>query len=118
MKIGTRKTILLGIGAAMVLATAGCGGGLLSSGSSAAATSSGPVKLGMVVPISGSSAPTGAYMKNGAQLAVDEINKAGGVLKGRKLELMVEDEACDAQQAVASANKVVSAGVVVSVGGE
>ena len=117
MKIGIRKTILLGIGAAVVLTTAGCGGGLLSSGTSGAATSAGPVKLGMVVPISGSSAPTGAYMKNGAQLAVDEINKAGGVLKGRKLELMVEDEACDAQQAVASANKVVSAGVVVSVGG-
>ncbi len=117
MKTGTRKTVLLVIGAAMVLTTAGCGGGLLSSGASGAATPSGPVKLGMVVPISGSSAPTGAYMKNGAQLAVDEINKAGGVLKGRKLELMVEDEACDAQQAVASANKVVSAGVVVSVGG-
>ena len=117
MKFGTRNTILLGIGAAMILTTAGCGGGLLNSGASGAATSSGPVKLGMVVPISGSSAPTGAYMKNGAQLAVDEINKAGGVLKGRKLELMVEDEACDAQQAVASANKVVSAGAVVSVGG-
>jgi branched-chain amino acid transport system substrate-binding protein len=51
MKIGTRKTVLLGIGAAMVLTTAGCGGGLLNSGASNAATSSGPVKLGMVVPI-------------------------------------------------------------------
>ncbi|MEO6144023.1 MAG: branched-chain amino acid ABC transporter substrate-binding protein, partial [Dermatophilaceae bacterium] len=81
------------------------------------ASASGPIKLGMVVPISGSSAPTGAYMKNGAQLAVDEINKAGGILDGRKLELLVQDEACDAQQAVASANKVVSAGAVVSVGG-
>jgi len=117
MKIGTRSKILLLIGAAMALATAGCSGGLLNSGSSGTATSSGTVKLGMVVPLSGSSAPTGAYMRNGAQLAVDEINKAGGVLKGRKLELLVEDEACDAQQAVASANKVVSAGVVVSVGG-
>ena len=117
MKLGARKTILLGIASAVVLTTAGCGGGLLSSGDSGSAGASGPIKIGMVVPISGSSAPTGAYMKNGAQLAVDEINKAGGVLKGRKLELMVEDEACDAQQAVASANKVVSAGAVVSVGG-
>ncbi|MBE3073819.1 MAG: ABC transporter substrate-binding protein, partial [Actinobacteria bacterium] len=117
MKLGARKTILLGIASAVVLTTAGCGGGLLSSGDSGSAAASGPIKIGMVVPISGSSAPTGAYMKNVAQLAVDEINKAGGVLKGRKLELMVEDEACDAQQAVASANKVVSAGVVVSVGG-
>jgi branched-chain amino acid transport system substrate-binding protein len=112
-----RKTILVSIALAVLLATSGCGGGLLSSGGSGTASASGPVKLGMVVPISGSSAPTGAYMKNGAQLAVDEINKAGGVLKGRKLQLQVEDEACDAQQAVASANKVVSAGAVVSVGG-
>jgi branched-chain amino acid transport system substrate-binding protein len=56
-------------------------------------------------------------MRNGAQLAVDEINAAGGVLKGRKLELLVEDDGCDAQQAVASANKAVSSGAVVSVGG-
>jgi branched-chain amino acid transport system substrate-binding protein len=117
MKFGTRNTILLGIASAMVFSTAGCSGGLLSSGSSGTATTSGSVKLGMVVPLSGSSAPTGVYMRNGAQLAVDEINKAGGVLGGRKLELLVEDEACDAQQAVASANKVVSEGAVVSVGG-
>ena len=117
MELVKRKTILVSIALAVLLATSGCGGGLLSSGGSGTASASGPVKLGMVVPISGSSAHTGAYMKNGAQLAVDEINKAGGVLKGRKLQLQVEDEACDAQQAVASANKVVSAGAVVSVGG-
>lgn len=117
MELVKRKTIPVSIALAVLLAASGCGGGLLSSGGSGTASASGPVKLGMVVPISGSSAPTGAYMKNGAQLAVDEINKAGGVLKGRKLQLQVEDEACDAQQAVASANKVVSAGAVVSVGG-
>ena len=119
MKFGTRSTILLGIAGAITLTTAGCGGGLLSGGEETKGTgaSTAPVKIAMVVPISGSSAPTGAYMRNGAQLAVDEINKAGGVLKGRKLELMVEDEACDAQQAVASANKAVSSGAVVSVGG-
>ena len=78
---------------------------------------SGPIKLALVVPISGSSAPTGAYMENGAQLAVDEINDDGGILDGRMLELDVEDEACDAQQPVAGANKAVSNGAVVSVGG-
>jgi len=117
MKFGTRNTILLSIASAVLVTTTGCSGGLLGSGDEGTASASGPVKLGMVVPISGSSAPTGAYMKNGAQLAVDEINAAGGILDGRKLELLVEDEACDAQQAVASANKVVSAGAVVSVGG-
>jgi len=104
--------------AAVLLATTACSGGLLGGdaedGDEAA---SGPIKIGMVIPISGSSAPTGAYMENGAQLAVNEINDAGGILDGRMLELLVEDEACDAQQGVASANKLVSSEVVVSVGG-
>jgi branched-chain amino acid transport system substrate-binding protein len=110
--------MLVGIATALLLTTAGCSGGLLGGGGGGGGSTndSGPIKLGMVIPISGSSAPTGAYMKNGAQMAVDEINKAGGVLD-RQLELDVEDEACDAQQSVAGANKAVSNGAVVSVGG-
>ncbi|GEP27618.1 branched chain amino acid ABC transporter substrate-binding protein [Cryobacterium levicorallinum] len=108
--------MLLGVATAMLLATSGCSGGLLAA-DEAGSEETGTVKLAMVVPISGSSAPTGEYMANAAQLAVDEINEAGGVLDGRQLELLVEDEACDAQQGVASANKAVSAGAVVSVGG-
>ncbi|MEO9014902.1 MAG: branched-chain amino acid ABC transporter substrate-binding protein, partial [Terrimesophilobacter sp.] len=119
MKFGQRSTALLGIATAVLLVTSGCSGGLLGGGNDNGGTSGdkGPIKLGMVVPTSGSSAPTGAYMKNGAQMAVDEINKAGGILDGRKLQLLVEDGACDAQQAVAAANKLVSSGVIVSVGG-
>ncbi|MDJ0376745.1 branched-chain amino acid ABC transporter substrate-binding protein [Cryobacterium sp. PH31-L1] len=116
MRISKRSTMLLGVATAMLLATSGCSNGLLAGDSSGSADT-GTVKLAMVVPISGPSAPTGEYMQNAAQLAVDEINKAGGVLDGRQLELLVEDEACDAQQGVASANKAVSAGAVVSVGG-
>jgi len=118
MRTPRRTTALLGMAAAVLLATTACSGGLLGGdaedGDEAA---SGPIKIGMVIPISGSSAPTGAYMENGAQLAVNEINDAGGILDGRMLELLVEDEACDAQQGVASANKLVSSEVVVSVGG-
>ncbi|RNE62130.1 branched-chain amino acid ABC transporter substrate-binding protein [Cryobacterium tepidiphilum] len=121
MNFARRSTLILGIATAVALGTAGCSGGLLGGGGSddTGSTSggeSGPIKLGMVIPISGSSAPTGEYMKNGATMAVDEINKDGGV-NGRQLELLVEDEACDAQQSVAAANKVVSNGAVVSVGG-
>lgn len=118
MKIKRHSTVLIGIAAAVLLTTSGCSGGLLAGdGGASSDADAGPVKLAMVIPISGSSAPTGEYMKNGAQLAVDEINKDGGVLNGRQLELDVEDEACDAQQSVAGANKAVSNGAVVSVGG-
>ena len=111
-----KRTIgVLGIATAVLLATSACSGGLLGGGGGTS-SDSGTIKLGMIVPTSGSSAPTGNSMANGAKMAVDEINKAGGVL-GRQLELQIADGACDAQQAVASANKLVSSGVVISVGG-
>jgi len=118
MRTPRRTTALLGIAAAVLVATTACSGGLLGGGAEDdGEAASGPIKIGMVIPISGSSAPTGEYMQNGAQLAVNEINDAGGILDGRMIELLVEDEACDAQQGVASANKLVSSEVVVSVGG-
>ncbi|MEU7000755.1 branched-chain amino acid ABC transporter substrate-binding protein [Nonomuraea sp. NPDC046570] len=107
----------------LVVATllmAGCGQGLLNDDAApkegGQAKEAGPILLGMLVPQSGSEAAIGPYMTNAAQLAIDEINAKGGVL-GRKLELRPADDACDAQSAVAAANKLVTQGVHVSVGG-
>lgn len=97
------------------LLTTGCGQGLLGGGEETA-KDDGPILLGMLIPQSGSEAAIGPYMSNAAQLAVDEINAKGGVL-GRKLELKTADDACDAQSAAAGANKLVTEGVKVSVGG-
>ena len=99
----------------MAVLVGGCSGGLLGGGD-ASTSEGGPIVLGMLVPLSGSSAAIGPYMKNGAQLAVDEINAKGGV-DGRKLELKVEDGACDAKTAVAGANKLVTEKIIISVGG-
>jgi len=49
------------------------------------------IKIGMVVPLTGAIADAGRYGLQGAKLAVEEINAAGGVL-GRQLELIVEDD--------------------------
>jgi branched-chain amino acid transport system substrate-binding protein len=104
-------------GAAAALALAGCGSGVTGGGGGeTTGTSSEPIKLGMLTPLSGSEAAFGPYMQNGAQLAINEINAAGGVL-GRQLELVVEDDACDPTTAVAGANKLVTQGIVASVGG-
>lgn len=70
----------------------------------------------MPIPLSGDSVAIGPHMRNGAQMAIDEINDSGGVL-GRKLKLVAEDDACDPQTAAAAANKLVSQKVVASVGG-
>src|SRR6516164_9138408 len=53
---------------------------------------------------------TGDQMKHGAEMAVKDINAKGGVL-GKRLDLIVADDACDPKQAVAAANDVVGQGV-------
>jgi branched-chain amino acid transport system substrate-binding protein len=62
-------------------------------------------------PMTGQYAAFGAQMKGGAEQAVEDINKKGGVL-GQKLKLEVGDDACDPKQAVAVANQFAGEGVV------
>src|ERR1700722_4496655 len=50
-----------------------------------------PLKIGMVAPVTGPAAESGLYQTQGAKLAIEEINKAGGVLS-RQIELVVEDD--------------------------
>ena len=50
-----------------------------------------PIKIGETAPLSGPNAESGRNQIQAANLAVDEINKAGGVL-GRPLELVIEDD--------------------------
>ena len=69
------------------------------------------INIATVGPLTGSNASFGAQMKAGAEMAVADINKAGGVL-GKQLKLIVEDDACDPKQAVSAANKVASQKVV------
>lgn len=62
-------------------------------------------------PMTGQYASFGAQMKAGAEQAVADINKAGGV-NGQMLKLEVGDDACDPKQAVAVANQFAGDGVV------
>jgi len=69
------------------------------------AAESGPIKIGVIVPLTGDAAQWGIPPRNGAQLAADEINAAGGV-NGRKIELLIEDGKCDPQTAVTAFNSL------------
>jgi branched-chain amino acid transport system substrate-binding protein len=62
-------------------------------------------KIAIVGPVTGQYASFGQQMKNGGEMAVADINEAGGVL-GKPLELEVGDDACDPKQAVAVANQM------------
>jgi branched-chain amino acid transport system substrate-binding protein len=65
-----------------------------------------PIRIGMIAPSTGPVAESGKFQTQGAQLAVDEINKAGGVLGGRMLELVIEDDQSSNPGAVLAFTKV------------
>ena len=62
-------------------------------------------------PMTGQYASFGEQMQRGAEMAVKDINAAGGVL-GQQLVLEIGDDACDPKQAVAVANQLVNRGAV------
>jgi branched-chain amino acid transport system substrate-binding protein len=49
------------------------------------------IKIGMVIPVTGPAAESGKYALTGAKIALDRVNKAGGVL-GKQVELITEDD--------------------------
>jgi branched-chain amino acid transport system substrate-binding protein len=71
--------------------------------------------VAVVGPVTGQYASFGAQMKNGGEMAVADINAAGGVL-GKKLDLQIGDDACDPKQAVAVANQMVGNNVALVAG--
>lgn len=73
------------------------------------------LKIGLAGPKTGPVAQYGDMEFIGAQMAIEQINKAGGV-KGKQLEGVIYDDACDPKQAVAVANKIVNDGVKFVVG--
>ena len=58
---------------------------------SARAQGAATIKIGMCAPVTGPAAESGGYAIKGAKLALDAVNKAGGIL-GKQVELIVEDD--------------------------
>jgi len=71
--------------------------------------------IAIVGPVTGQYASFGQQMKNGAEMAVADIDETGGVL-GKTLKLEVGDDACDPKQAVAIANQMVGEDVALVAG--
>src|SRR4051794_16257453 len=72
-----------------------------------AASAQAQVRIATVGPMTGNYAAFGQQMKAGAEQAVADLNKAGGVL-GQQIQLEVGDDACDPRQAVSVANQMAS----------
>ena len=82
--------------------------GVLSWNSPSFAAESGPVTIGAVLPLTGEAAHWGIAPRNGAQMAVDELNRAGGI-GGRKLALVVEDDRCQPADGISAFDKILAA---------
>ena len=111
----------------------GCGSSNDAAGSSDAATDAttdattdaaaegtenaagGTLKIGGIGPLTGSAAVYGTAVANAAQLAVDEVNAAGGV-NGVQLELNFQDDECDAEKSVNAYNTLKDWGMQMLVG--
>jgi ABC-type branched-subunit amino acid transport system substrate-binding protein len=78
---------------------------LLASVSAAASAQTGPIRIGVVTPLSGTYSALGQQVKWGIELATQEINAGGGIL-GRKVELLFEDEEANPSIAVPKAEKL------------
>ena len=94
----------MSIGVVALAATAAC------SSNSSPDTSSATWKIGVEAPLTGDQSNLGLGMLQGAQLAAEQLNSAGGVL-GRKIEIIQIDDAANATTGVAAANSAISQGL-------
>lgn len=88
----------------LALARAGV---LALAAAAAASVSAQDIRIGIPGPVTGPVSFLGQHMKWGAELAVDEINRKGGVL-GRKVSFIMQDSACRPADSVAAVEKLIS----------
>ncbi len=90
--------------------------GILLSACSPVDNDSGPIKIGFIGPLTGDASTYGADTLHGTQIAIEEINAAGGV-NGRMIELIAEDGRCTGTDAASAAQKLINIDGVVAIAG-
>lgn len=78
----------------------------ISKGNSKPAAT-GPIQIGVILPLSGDAGAYGEPISNGIRIAIKEVNDAGGI-DGRQIQGIFEDGKCDGQAAVSAAQKLVN----------
>lgn len=105
-----KKILIMGMLLLLVM-LAGCGE---LTGNSVTSIQEERIKLGAVLPLTGNAAAYGEAARNALTMAVEEINANGGV-KGKKLEIIFEDNMLDAGRSLSALNKLVDIDNVVGV---
>ncbi|MGW0820094.1 ABC transporter substrate-binding protein [Streptomyces sp. NPDC002845] len=88
---------------AALLALSGCGGSAISDTQDGG---DGPLRIGLIVPLTGPVSTTGKALRNGFELGVKKVNDAGGV-NGRKVEYIVVNDAGDPATSTQLARRLV-----------
>ncbi len=114
MKLPTITRPAAACAAAVVLAACASSS---SGGGGGGNNSSGPVNYGVLSCFTGRLASLGQAMLQGSQVAVSEINSAGGVL-GRKLQLVTGDTSCDVADGVTAVNQMLTKNISGVIGPE
>lgn len=110
-----KKLISLTLAAAMTMSLlAGCGSNS-SAGTDSADASAETFKIGGIGPITGAGAVYGIAVKNGAELAIKEINEAGGI-NGYQIEYNFQDDELDNEKSVNAYNTLKDWGMNMLVG--
>ena len=114
-----RSAWFVGVVCAAPLALAACGGSAPSGGGGGGDAGSGEtIKIASLHPLSGAAAADGQQMDNGAKLAVEAVNKAGGIkaLDGAKLQLLSADTQGKPEVGQSEAQRLIQEGAVGIVG--
>ncbi len=98
------------------LVLAGCGGEEKPAGETPAAEGDAVLTIGTLSPLTGPYAADGTDIANGAKVAVAVYKEKGGISGYTDIVVQSEDSACDGRQAVAGANKLLSAKVAGVIG--
>jgi branched-chain amino acid transport system substrate-binding protein len=98
----------------VALLLAACGGG--GDDDQGGTGSSEPIRIGALTSLTGNFTPWGVQVRAGMQLAVNEINQAGGA-GGRQLELVVVDDQSKAEEGTRGIERLIEQDRVVAVGG-
>ena len=113
-----KKFVAMAVSAAMLLAGAGCSQSEntpADAENSGAASTGNTIKIGGIGPVTGGAAVYGQAVKNAAELAVKEINAAGGI-NGMTIEFKFEDDVHDAEKSVNAYNALKDWGMEVLMG--
>ena len=119
-----KKTLSLLTALAMAFSLAACGGqkapadGSATTAPADTAATGDEIVIGGLAPLTGNVSQYGIAVNNGAMLAVQEVNDAGGILGGKKIKYVYEDEKGDPTEAINAYNKLVQSDKIIALLGD